>query len=60
MYKMEKIGYSIGKMIVGAGKNAAKLNLNVNSPWFYHQPQEPNSLREQRKNKNSIVLIKKH
>lgn len=50
---MKKTEELFGKLIVEAGKIIAKGDLNVNSPWFYNQPVEPDSLREKRKEKES-------
>ena len=53
---MKKTEELFGKLIVEAGKIIAKGDLNVNSPWFYNQPVEPDSLREKRKEKESEGL----
>ncbi len=48
---MKKTEELLGKLVVEAGKIIAKGDLNVNSPWFYNQPKEPDSLREKREEK---------
>ena len=48
MKNVEKV---LGEFVVKVGEIMAEGDLNVNSPWFYHQPMEPDSLREKREEK---------
>ncbi len=48
---MKRTEEMLGTLVVEVGKIMANANLNENSPWFYNQPIEPESLREKRKNK---------
>ncbi len=48
---MKKTEELFGKLVVKAGKIVAEGDLNVNSPWFYNQPLEPETMREKRRDK---------